>query len=146
MPTEYHLTVAARFENIPGIMEFVTEGAEEAGLDEQAVFHCRMATDEACANIVEHAYGGEDKGDIEVTVRVEPGVCTTTLVDSGRPFDPSSVPPPPVAPDPATIKPGGLGLHLMRKIMDEVSFSFTDGRNVLTMVKRQASPPPTPPA
>jgi serine/threonine-protein kinase RsbW len=137
MVKERTLTILGRYENVPRVTEFVVQAAAEAGLDEKAIFHCQMAVDEACTNIIEHAYGGEDKGSIQATTRVEPGVCTITLIDQGRPFDPSSVPKPAIDPDPANVEPGGLGLHLMRQIMDEVTFTFGKGRNKLVMVKRQ---------
>jgi len=140
MSKERHLTVRGRFENVPTVVQFVVEAAQEAGFDERGVFHCQMSVDEACTNIIEHAYGGEDKGNIEATVRIEPGVLTITLVDHGEPFDPTSVPEPSInTDDPSKIKTGGLGLHLMRKVMDEITFSFSDKRNKLVMVKRQAA-------
>lgn len=139
MSKERHLTVRGRYENVPAVVQFVVEAAKEAGFDEKGVFHCQMSVDEACTNIIEHAYGGQDKGDIEATVQIEPGVLTITLVDHGEPFDPTSVPEPSInTDDPSKIKTGGLGLHLMRKVMDEITFSFGDERNTLVMVKRQA--------
>lgn len=141
MSRQRHLSVPARFESVPQVMDFVGEAAEQAGLDKDAIYHCQMAADEACANIIEHAYGGEGEGDIEITVGVEPGVVTITMIDTGKPFDPTSVPPPPADPDPDNMQPGGLGLFLMRKLMDEVTFTFEDGRNKLVMVKRQAAEP-----
>ena len=138
MPRVRRLTVRGRYENIPLITAFVAEAAEAAGLDEDAVFHCQMAVDEACTNVIEHAYGGEDIGDIEITCLIEPGSCTIRIVDHGQPFDPDSVPPPRATEDIGDLQPGGIGLHLMRKFMDEVSFDFSPGQNTLTMVKRQA--------
>jgi serine/threonine-protein kinase RsbW len=54
------LTVRGRYDCIPGITSFVGEAASAAGLNDDEAFHCRMAVDEACTNIIEHAYGGED--------------------------------------------------------------------------------------
>ncbi len=138
MPEIRRLTVRGRFENIPTIIDFVAEAATLAGLDENEAFHCQMAVDEACTNVIEHAYGGDDRGDIAITCAVEPGILTVVIVDSGHGFDPSSVPEPPVAESLDQVRPGGIGLHLMRKLMDDVSFEFADGKNTLTMVKRRA--------
>jgi len=144
MDDVHRLKVSGRYENIPRITEFVGEAARAAGLNEDAIFHCQIAVDEACTNIVEHAYGGNGKGDIEVTCHISPGKCTISVLDTGRPFNPDSIPEPAPATDANEVKPGGVGLHLMRKLMDEVTFHFSDQGTTLVMVKtgevRAASP------
>jgi serine/threonine-protein kinase RsbW len=142
MKKKYHLRIPSQTENLEIIREFVTKIARKVGFRDEETGKIELAVDEACTNVIEHAYGGEDKGDIEASVRIERGGLTITLVDHGKPFDPASVPEPTIiADDPSKIKTGGLGLHLMRKVMDEVTFSFGDGRNTLVMVKRQPVQP-----
>jgi anti-anti-sigma factor len=131
------LTVRGRYDCIPSVTAFVEEAASAAGLDDDAAFHCKMAVDEACTNVIEHAYGGEDKGAIQVTCLIEPGTCKIEIIDHGQEFDPSVVPHPQMSPDLEDVEPGGIGLHLMRKMMDDVQFHFEHERNVLTMVKSQ---------
>lgn len=138
MADERRYFVRGRFENIPAIIDFVGEAGRAAGLSEDEVFHCQMAVDEACTNVIEHAYGGDDLGDIELLCHIESGVCTLMISDSGKPFDPDSIPAPAIPNDINDIQPGGIGLHLMRQVMDEVSFRFVDGKNTLSMVKRHA--------
>jgi serine/threonine-protein kinase RsbW len=133
-----HLQVSGRYQNIPGITDFVNEAAIAAGLSGEEAFHCQLAVDEACTNIIEHAYGLEDMGCIEVACVIKPGVITVQIVDYGQPFDPGSVPEPVDTDELDQVEPGGIGLHLMRMLMDEVSFEFGDAHNTLTMVKRQA--------
>lgn len=136
MANERHLIIDGRYANIPVITDFVAEAAEAAGLSDSAVFHCQMAVDEACTNIIEHAYGGENKGDIQITCLVQPGVCEISVVDTGKPFDPASIPAPDVNVPVEEMQPGGVGLHLMRQLMDEIYFEFGSAENRLTMVKR----------
>lgn len=136
-----HLIVGGRYENIPTITDFVGEAAAAAGLDEGEIYHCQLAADEACTNIIEHAYGGEGQGEIKITCRVEPGVCEIVVIDQGKRFDPTSVPRPNLGADIETIKPGGIGLHLMRQFMDEIHFEFGEDDNRLTLVKRSADRP-----
>ncbi len=137
---ERHLTVPGRFESLARISEFVTAAAHSAGLDADDVFHVEMAVDEACSNVIEHAY--EDRrGEIELTCStVEPGNLEIVILDHGRPFDPTSVPQPTFA-DPSKIdvmQEGGLGLYFMRKLMDDVHFEFVPSQgNKLTMLKRR---------
>jgi serine/threonine-protein kinase RsbW len=134
------LTVPGQYDQIGVICDFVAQGAQKAGLDEDAVFHVQLACDEACTNIIEHAYGGENGGDIDVSWRLNNRSFTVTLKDTGRPFDPDAVDEPHIPHSPAELdklKIGGLGLHFMRRMMDEVLFQFDEeSGNTLIMVKR----------
>jgi serine/threonine-protein kinase RsbW len=134
------LTFAGRYEGLAAISEFVTGAARAAGLDARAIFAVQLAVDEACSNIIDHAYGGEGHGDIECTCRVTDDGLTVVLRDQGRPFDPSYVPQPNLSPslEDEDCTGGGLGLYFMHQLVDEVHFEFgPDSGNVLTMVKRR---------
>jgi len=133
------LIVPGRFDRLTEIAVFVTQAARAAGLNDDEVFHVEMAVDEACSNIIEHAYAVQS-GDINLAC-----TCSTTgqleivIRDSGQPFDPVEVPPPNTdAPaDLDQLSEGGLGLYFMRKLMDDVRFEFVPGQgNTLTMIKR----------
>ncbi len=127
-----------RFDSLVEISEFVTKEARQAGLNETAVFAVQMAVDEACTNIIEHAYGGESQGEIDCTCLAVDEGFKVTLVDRGRPFDPKKVPEPDLTSPLKKRKEGGLGLYFMRKLMDEVQFGFdAQHGNVLTMVKHK---------
>ena len=142
MGTSQTLTFPGRFESLAAISEFVTNAARSAGLDACAVDAVQLAVDEACSNIIEHAYGGEGHGDIECTCRVNDDGLTVILRDHGCSFDPSLVPEPNTHPslDDKTCTGGGLGLYFMRQMLDEVDFDFAPGSgNVVTMVKRKES-------
>lgn len=123
------------FGTIPVITQFVADAAKAANLDEDAIFHCQMAVDEACTNVIEHAYGEENADSFEITCFVEAGRCTIQVVDHGKPFEPDKVPSPRVSEKLDEIKPGGIGLHLMKQLMDEVRFEFLAEGNKLVMVK-----------
>jgi serine/threonine-protein kinase RsbW len=134
-------TFPARFDSLAAVSEFVTRAAEAAGLDARAVYAVQLAVDEACTNIIEHAYGGEGRGDIECTCMVNENGLTVILRDYGRPFDPTSVPEPDLHASIEDRKVRGLGLYFIRQLMDQVRFEFTaDSGNVLTVVKRKESP------
>jgi serine/threonine-protein kinase RsbW len=136
--TSQTLTFPGRFDSLAAISEFVARAAEAADLDERAVYAVQMAVDEACSNIIEHAYGGEGRGAIECTCRVHDDGLTVVLRDYGRIFDPTSVPEPDLDASLEERTQGGLGLYFMRQLMDEVHFEFTpNSGNVLTMVKRR---------
>lgn len=146
MRDEQQLVVPASHESIGQVCEFVVQVAESAGLDDQASFHVQLAVDEACTNIVEHAYGGEGEGDIHVSCCVEDRFFVVRLEDQGAPFDPDDVPPPKLTVNLDELSTGGLGIHFIRKLMDRVVFRFHPGRNELALYKRlgqgQDEPPP----
>ncbi|MBI3363265.1 MAG: ATP-binding protein, partial [Chloroflexi bacterium] len=123
---ERRLIVSGRYDRVKEVCDFVVRAAEEAGFDESEAFQCQLAVDEACANIIEHAYGGEDQGDIAVACEVSDGELRITLRDSGLPFDPQSVPDPPPITSLDDARIGGLGLAFMRKVMNSMSYS-SDG-------------------
>lgn len=123
------------YESLHPIREFVVKAAEQAGFDEAGVYAVELAVDEACSNIIEHAYGGENKGNIQCTYRISKESLTIVLEDRGRKFDPDSVPEPNFSAQLENLKAGGAGLFLMRKMMDEVRFEFAEKGNILTMVK-----------
>jgi serine/threonine-protein kinase RsbW len=128
----------ARFESLEKISQFVVQAAREAGFDESAVYAVELAVDEACSNIIEHAYGGEDRGDIQCSYQIAKNNLTITLRDKGRPFNPNNILEPNFGAPIEELQPRGAGLFLMRKLMDEVKFEFeADSGNVLTMVKHR---------
>lgn len=140
------LRVPARLESIRPLTRLVERMGRKAALSEQAVFYCRLALDEACTNIIEHSYQGTANGEIEATIRFRKGACAISLTDFGKPYDPARV----LTPErdaPLDVKrPGGLGLYLMRNVMDEVRYEPGPASNRLTMVKyNQPTPPPAPP-
>ena len=134
------LTVPGRFEYLAQIAEFVTQAARDAGLTDDDVFHVEMAVDEACSNVIEHAYS-DKAGEIELTCTIpDYGRLEIVIHDHGAPFDPEAVPEPKVGDGAGldSVQEGGLGLYFMRKLMDEVRFSFAPGHgNTLYMVKRK---------
>jgi anti-sigma regulatory factor (Ser/Thr protein kinase) len=131
-------TFPGRYESLAKIAKFVTQAAVQAGLNETAIFAVQMSVDEACSNIIEHAYGGENIGDIDCTCKIDSQGLTVILHDWGAPFDPEKVPEPDLTSPLEKRKEGGLGLFFIRKLMDEVHFEFSAEKgNTLTMVKRK---------
>jgi serine/threonine-protein kinase RsbW len=141
MDKKHLLRIPGRYDHIKQICEFVSAGAKQAGLDDDVVFKIELACDEACTNIIEHAYGEEGIGDITATWETTPHSFIVTLHDNGQGFNPAEVEDPTFVkpnaePDPETLKVGGLGIHFMRNLMDELRYQFDDEQgNTLTMLK-----------
>jgi serine/threonine-protein kinase RsbW len=137
------IILTAQFENLDRVREFVAESAEECGLEPAAVYAVQLAVDEAFTNIIEHAYGGESQERIECTCQSVGGNLEVTLMDCGKPFDPSLVPEPNLTAELEEREVGGIGLYFIYQLMDEVQFSFTKNLelgkncNLLRMIKRK---------
>ncbi|HID52965.1 MAG TPA: ATP-binding protein, partial [Anaerolineae bacterium] len=84
MSQEHVRTIPGRYEEIQNICAFMVQGAKEAGLDESALFHVELACDEACTNIIEHAYGDEGQGDIVASWQIDGNDFIMMLHDDGR--------------------------------------------------------------
>jgi len=131
------LVVSSDLDALPQVIDFVRQASQDAGLSDDAVFACELATDEACTNIIDHAYGGRSDGDIRVCCWVQDGAFIVQFHDRGVAFDPSEVGEPQLGDDLAKRPLGGLGMHFMRSLMDEVHFEFNPSEgNLLTMSKR----------
>ncbi|MDL1911807.1 ATP-binding protein [Chloroflexi bacterium CFX6] len=130
---------AAKFEYLDEIREFVGNIARAGGFNDKEIYNIQLATDEAASNIIEHAYEGVGDGLLEISCGVKGNVITIILVDHGEPFDPSEVPAPDLKADLSERKIGGLGIFLMRKLMDEIHYSAEPkkNRNTLKMIKRR---------
>jgi anti-sigma regulatory factor (Ser/Thr protein kinase) len=129
---------AAKFEFLDEIREFVGNIARSGGFGEKDVYNIQLATDEAASNIIEHAYEGIKDGMLDISCGMKADTITITLIDYGYPFDPSTIPMPDLKADLSNRKIGGLGIYLMRKLMDDVQYEpRPDKSNVLTMSKRK---------
>jgi len=131
-------TFPARFEFLDEIRNFVAEVAREGGFTEKAIYSLQLAADEAASNIIEHAYQGVANASLQITCDMQDDELIITMRDSGKPFDPSNVKQPNLKADLSKRQIGGLGVYLMRKLMDEVRYeSNAKTGNLLTMTKRR---------
>ena len=123
-------------QNLEAICDYVTHFAEQAGLNEAEVYAVQLAVDEATTNIIEHGYGVECPNRIDVSCKVLKDGLKVVIYDDAEPFDPSPIPEPEINVSLDEIKPRGLGIFFMRKMMDEVSYEPSrDKGNILTMIK-----------
>jgi len=129
-------TFPGKYENLAKIAEFVRACAQQAGFGESTLYAIETAVDEACSNIIEHGYEGEDKGNIEVCCETDDSSITITLIDQGQKFNPDDVGTPQLDVPLEDRKEHGLGLYFMHQMMDEIRFVYKEGvGNVLTMTK-----------
>ena len=133
---------SAKFDQLDAIREFAAQAARDAGMDDSAIYAVELSMDEACTNVIEHAYEGMDGGEIECTCDTDDKNLTIIIHDHGKSFDPASIALPDLDADLESRPVGGLGVFLMKKLMDEVRFEpLGEAGNVLTMKKRRRSEP-----
>lgn len=118
------------------IREFVAGASRDLDVDERIIPDLQLAVDEICSNVVRHGYGGQG-GRLEITVQAVAEGIQLIVRDWGAAFDPDAVAAPDVDAPLERRSLGGLGLFLVRQLMDEVRFEFHRERgNSVTMVKR----------
>lgn len=121
------------------IRDLVAEVARKGGFSEKEIYSLQLAADEAASNIIEHAYAGVSNASLEVTCDFNGSELIITMRDNGKPFDPSKVKQPNLKADLSERQIGGLGMYLMRKLMDNVRYEANSRTgNILTMTKRKA--------
>lgn len=137
MSVTYSLTVNSQFERLAEIADFIADAACACGLNDEQTYDVQMAVDEACTNIIEHAYRGKPDGTIHLTCRKCGNEFIVTIQDFGKPFDPRQVQTPRTRAPLSERRIGGLGLFFMHQLMDRVEFDFVSGQgNRLTMRKK----------
>jgi serine/threonine-protein kinase RsbW len=125
--------------NLETICDYVTNYAKQAGLNEAETYAVQLAVDEASTNIIEHGYGQECPERIDITCEVLEDGLKIVIYDDAVPFNPESVPDPEMNVSLEELKPRGLGIYLIRQMMDEVRYEPTQDRgNTLTMIKHHA--------
>jgi serine/threonine-protein kinase RsbW len=133
------ITLPGTRSDLPKVACFVEDACRAVGVPESVCFDVQLAVEEACANVIEHAYRGQG-GQFSVIFECTGRDLHITVQDAGESFDPATI----AKPDfsvPLEERPlGGLGLYLMRQLMDEVRFQFSQPTgNRLEMVKRNVA-------
>ena|SRR6185369_625229 len=134
---KFTLQVPSSTENLALIREFVSSTALQAGFDEKEVAKLELAVDEACANVIEHAYGHDVNKEVIVRARLDEEEFAIDIEDTGKGFDPEKIDQEELEQLISKRKTGGLGMRLMKTLMDEVHYEIEPGKkNALHMVKR----------
>lgn len=119
------------------VREVAKRMAETAGFDEATADKVGLAVDEAAANAIEHAYHGDPGHQVELRIEDRGSDLRVEVVDTGDRIDPKAVPEFELRKYVNERRTGGLGVHLMGKIMDSVTFRHSAGENLCCLVKRK---------
>ncbi|MCI8771606.1 MAG: ATP-binding protein [Lachnospiraceae bacterium] len=133
------LTVDATVENIPVATDFVNEQLEAFHCPMKAQMQIAIAIDELFGNIAHYAYNPE-VGAVTVRVEVtkEPLAVVITFIDQGKPYDPLARENPDVTLSVEDRDIGGLGIYMVKKSMDDISYEYRGGQNILTIKKNMS--------
>jgi serine/threonine-protein kinase RsbW len=131
-----NLKIKSQTEKLSLVREFVSEAAREFGFDDESVNKIALAVDEACTNIIKHSYEFASNKDIEIMIVTNNGKFEVVISDQGKGFDPEMVKVPDMREYLSKYKKGGLGMYLMRSLMDKVEYKISRGKkNEVHLVK-----------
>ena len=131
------ITVAAAVENLETVTTFVDQCLEEVGCSMRSQMQIDVAVDELFSNIAYYAYPpGTGTVTLRVKIEGEPPCASLTFIDGGVPYDPLSRPDPDTTLSAEERQIGGLGIYMVKRSMDEVSYAYEDGKNVLRIRKK----------
>jgi serine/threonine-protein kinase RsbW len=133
--TTLNLRIPSQTEKLNLAREFVADAAKVFGFKEDDVNSIALAVDEACTNIIKHAYNYATDKEIEIVVSMHSPEFEILIEDKGKHFNPQSVVMPEMKEYLSHYKKGGLGMYLMKKLMDKVEYSIQPRKNVVRLIK-----------
>ena len=133
---EKYIILANDLSEISRLNGFIEEIGEEFSLTPDVVFNLNLVLEEAVVNVINYAYHKEEHESIYLSAKIQDGSIIFVLSDTGKEFDPTLVPEADITLSAEDRQIGGLGIFLIRQIMNEVKYERIDGKNVLTLEKK----------
>ncbi|MCI0665830.1 MAG: ATP-binding protein, partial [Acidobacteria bacterium] len=131
------LQVPSSTENLALIRDFVTSVGKQAQMNDTDISNLELAVDEACANVIEHAYGHDISKEVIIRAVVDEEAVRISVIDTGHGFDPTKLQQESLEQLISQRKSGGLGIRIIKSLMDEVSYEIIPGqKNELHMTKK----------
>lgn len=126
----------SRTDNLLEVREFVSDAARQFGFSDEEIANIVLAVDEACTNIIKHAYQYAPDKNIDIAILRTNGAFEIRIKDTGRNFNPDTLKAPDLKRNLTHHRRGGLGVYLMKKLMDKVEYNFVAGNsNEISLVK-----------
>jgi anti-sigma regulatory factor (Ser/Thr protein kinase) len=133
------LTLAPDIAEVARLIDWVEQRCSDAGFGGEFATRLALALDEAVSNVIHHSFTGRPPPHrIEIRLDIGRTGVAATLIDNGRPFDPSALPRPAVSLPAEHREPGGLGILLMHKTVDRVAYRRSNRENRLRLEKSRA--------
>lgn len=131
----YHLSIPSSTRYLEKVRRFVETHTVEAGFSVESVEQFKVAVDEACTNVIKHAYSGDETRVLDISVILESTQCTIRIRDDGNSFKPSEYHEPNIFELAKRRHAGGFGVHIMRRLMDRVEYDHSGGMNEVRLIK-----------
>jgi serine/threonine-protein kinase RsbW len=133
---KYQLKIPSQSDNLAIIRDVVAKVASRIGFDTDEASKIELAVDEACTNVIKHAYANNSNQMIEVSIKVDQKKLIIIVADKGKGFNPDKIKLPDLNKSIKEGRKGGLGLCLIRTLMDKVEFEIKPGsKNQVKMIK-----------
>ena len=133
---EKSIILANDIAEISRLAAFIEEVGEDFALTPDVIFNLNLVLEEAVVNVINYAYPKEEHQDIYLSAHLHEGSIVFVLTDTGKEFDPTLAPEADITLSADEREIGGLGIFLIRQLMNEVRYQRIDGKNVLTLEKR----------
>ena len=134
-PKVHHIVVPSSTQHLDDVRQFVETHAQAAQLSRKDVDHFKVAVDEACTNVIKHAYHSEENHEIDIAVIIDNERFTVRIRDEGETFDRSEYTQPDLTQLVKQRRRGGLGVELMHRLMDEVNYRTDGPINEVQLIK-----------
>ena len=129
------IKLPAMIEHLERLLGFVSEHAKDQGFTSDMLKKIELASEEALVNVFNYAYSDKHDGEVEVSCGLDDNNrFVIEIMDSGTPFNPLSLSEPNLTEDVSDRKIGGLGIHLIKKMMDEVEYRREGNNNILNLI------------
>ncbi|MFA4849044.1 MAG: ATP-binding protein [Methanoregula sp.] len=129
-------TIDSDILEIPKVSLALDQVLRVNAFSDEEILDIQLAVEEAITNVILHGYD-QVKGKIVITCRVTHGLAEVQIEDTAQPFNPLSIPEPDITEDIEDRKIGGLGVFLIRQVMDDIIYRYEAGKNILVMVKKK---------
>lgn len=129
------LVIPSTTRYLRAVRKFVEAHAQAKGFKRETIEEMKLAVDEACANVINHAYAGNEQGQVELQIDVENGAFTIIIRDQGQSFDEQRYTAPDLGRSVRSRKGGGYGVFIMRHLMDNVSYRKHGAINEVHLMK-----------
>jgi serine/threonine-protein kinase RsbW len=133
-----YMCVVCDYEQLGGIRDFISVKALQFGFSDDEAYRISLAVDEACTNLIRYAYKLDTSRKICVNIETQTSQFIVNVLDDGTPFNPLDIPSPEMEKYFKEFRRGGLGIHIMRTVMDRIEYQPATGsgsKNVLKLIK-----------
>lgn len=138
MVQSFEMTIGSDIEEFPAVSARFEGAMEVYGFSPEEILDTQLAIEEVITNIIVHGYK-KTGGEIHLSCSITRNRIGIQITDTAPPFDPLSIPEPVLEGDMDERKIGGLGVYLLRQLMDDITYRYENGNNILTLEKRRSS-------